>query len=69
MRLGAGHVLWLRACVESISRAGMQLSEGRRRGCKESRKESEKVVKGFLHPKRKCPEVVNSDVGSFILLA
>ena len=36
-----------RVFVESISYVGMQRSERRRKGCKENRKESEKVVKGF----------------------
>jgi len=47
MCLGIEHVFWLRASVESISRAGIQPSEGKRRGCKESQKESENIVKGL----------------------
>jgi len=46
MPLGIGHVLWIQACVESISREGIQLSGGKRGDCKESRRGGEKVVKG-----------------------
>jgi len=47
MPLGIGHVLWIQACVESISRKGIRLSGGKRRGCKQNRKGSEEVEKGF----------------------
>jgi len=64
MRLGIGHVFLASGMcfVEIISYAGMQPSEGKRRGYKESPKESEKVAKRF-HTRRE------SDDCSFILLA
>ena len=62
IRFGIGHVSCLRVLVESISHAGMQTSEGRQKGCKESWKESEKVVKGVYMRREKCTEVVGSDV-------
>ena len=46
---------------ESISCVGMKPSEGKRKGCKESRKESEKVVKEHY-------TLRENDVCSFIVL-
>ena len=45
-----------RVFVESISRVGMQPSEGKRKGCKESRK----LCKRVLHPKGTYADVVTS---------
>jgi len=70
MRCGVRHGIWLPGVfVESISYVGMKRSERRRKGCKENRKESEKVVRGVYTRREKVLRVWVSDDCFCILLA